>query len=108
MLDRIFYLEHRLAWFYVYKKWPEFQIDHINEIKTDNRIQNLRDVCQSKNLLNQSKPQKNSSTNLRGVSFSKTRNKYRAQIMISGKQNHLGWFDSAECAYKAYLKAKGV
>lgn len=102
------YLEHRLAWFYIYKKWPEFCIDHINEIKSDNRIANLRDVDQSTNLLNQSKPQKNNTTGFRGVTFSKSTNKYRAQLMIRGKQYELGRFDTPEEAHKAYLFRKGV
>ena len=105
-LDYRQYLEHRLAWFYIYKQWPKYQIDHINEIKTDNRISNLRDVGQTTNLLNQSKPQKNNISGLRGVSFFKRNGKYRAQLMISGKQHHLGYFDTAENAYQAYLLAK--
>jgi hypothetical protein len=100
------YLEHRLAWFYVYKQWPKYQIDHINEIKTDNRICNLRDVGQTTNLLNQSNPQKNNNSGFRGVCFFKGNGKYRAQLMISGKQHHLGYFDTAENAYQAYLSAK--
>jgi len=108
MLDGVFYLEHRLAWFYVYKKWPDFQIDHINEIKTDNRILNLRDVCQSKNLLNQSKPQKNNTTGFRGVSLRKENGKYRAQLKIDGKQKNLGEFETPEQAYQAYLSAKAA
>jgi hypothetical protein len=46
------YKSHRLAWMYVYGKWPEIEIDHINRIKTDNRICNLRDVTRSINNLN--------------------------------------------------------
>jgi hypothetical protein len=107
-IDYNFYLEHRLAWFYFYKKWPEFQIDHINEIKADNRIINLRDVCQTKNLLNQSKPQKNNNTGFRGVSYLKYNGKYRAQLAVNGKQNYLGQFDTPEQAYQAYLLAKVV
>ena len=43
---------HRVAWFLYYEKWPEQEIDHINRIKTDNRIKNLRDVSHSENLYN--------------------------------------------------------
>jgi hypothetical protein len=43
-IDGYGYRAHRLAWFYVYGKWPADQIDHINFIKTDNSINNLRDV----------------------------------------------------------------
>ncbi|HBC5385607.1 TPA: HNH endonuclease [Citrobacter koseri] len=35
---------HRLAWLYVHEHWPEGEIDHVNGIRDDNRIGNLRDV----------------------------------------------------------------
>ena len=37
-------LVHRIIWVLVYGKFPEQEIDHINGNKTDNRIENLRDV----------------------------------------------------------------
>ena len=44
-------LAHRLAWFYVHGVWPEFVIDHRNEVRHDNRIRNLRDIRQRKNVV---------------------------------------------------------
>lgn len=46
------YRAHRLAWLYVYGKWPNPEIDHINRVKTDNRIANLREADRSMNNLN--------------------------------------------------------
>lgn len=43
---------HRVAWVLYYGKWPTHQIDHINGIRNDNRISNLRDVTQSENMRN--------------------------------------------------------
>jgi hypothetical protein len=37
-----FYKAHRLAWLYIHGVWPEPEIDHINRIRDDNRIENLR------------------------------------------------------------------
>jgi hypothetical protein len=47
LLGKIFgksYRAHRIIWLWVYGKFPLEEIDHINHIKTDNRIINLRDV----------------------------------------------------------------
>ena len=46
------YMAHRLAWLYHYGEWPVNEIDHINNIKDDNRICNLRDVTHSENQQN--------------------------------------------------------
>jgi len=51
-VDGAKYLAHRLAWLYVHGVWPINQIDHINRMKTDNRINNLRDVIDGINKRN--------------------------------------------------------
>ena len=43
------YKAHRLAWLYEFGSFPNTNIDHINGIRTDNRISNLRAVSQSVN-----------------------------------------------------------
>jgi hypothetical protein len=50
--NKIQYKSHRLAWYLHYGTWPKGEIDHVNGIKTDNRINNLRDVTHTENMNN--------------------------------------------------------
>jgi hypothetical protein len=97
------YLQHRLAWLYVYGTMPSKNIDHINGIRNDNRIANLREATHLENHQNRSKTIKNS-TGYLGVVL--TRGRYIAQITVDKKHIYLGIYDTKEEAYDAYLKAK--
>lgn len=103
-IDNERYLAHRLAWFYVNKKWPLSQIDHINREKSDNKIKNLREVVCSENMQNKAMHPNNTS-GYRGVDWHKQSGKWRARIGVMGKQKNLGMFATAEEAYKAYKSA---
>lgn len=83
------YMAHRLAWLYHYGEFPTGEIDHINQIKQDNRIVNLRDVTKTENQKNRS-VNKNSVSGITGVYFSNSR--WYAQITINGKVTPLGSF----------------
>jgi hypothetical protein len=98
------YMEHRLAWYLYYGKWPEQTLDHINGIRTDNRICNLRDVSMRENVLNHQHPRKRSGLP-KGVFLSKDGKRYRAQAYKNGKRTYLGTFDSPEQAHQTYLEA---
>jgi len=103
VIDGKAYMAHRLAWLYIHGEWPKQQVDHINGCKTDNKIDNLRDVSQSENMLNQSKPRNGK---LLGVSWHKTTQKWSARLQINKKVNSLGYFDNEIMAHQAYLEAK--
>jgi len=105
-IDKKNYLSHRLAWLYVYGKLPEKFIDHINEIKNDNRICNLRLANNQQNKQNMSKPNKNNKIGLKGVYWHETGKKWVSIIVINGKNKHLGLFIAQQEAHEAYLKAK--
>ena len=94
------YLAHRLAWFYVHGVWPTDQIDHINRIRTDNRIANLRDVSRKQNQQNASKRSDNKSGHP-GVIWHKCVSKWRAHIRHNQKHIHLGCFTTIEEAIAA-------
>ena len=95
------YLSHRIAWFYVTRAWPKNQIDHINNIKVDNRLTNLREANNSQNQKNAGLRNDNSS-GYKGVNYHKITGKWRAQIRINSKKTHLGLYTTAEDASRAY------
>lgn len=86
-------LVHRIIWFLSTKRWPDKQIDHINGIKHDNRLSNLREATGSENQCNRG-IQKNNNTGIRGVYYSKWAKKYAAQIRINKKNIFLGYYNT--------------
>lgn len=95
------YAEHRLAWFYVHGEWPADQIDHINLVRTDNRISNLRQANRSQN---NSNVRVRSSSGFKGVQRDKC-GRFKAGLTHRGKYIYLGMFSSAEEAHRAYYEA---
>lgn len=87
---------HQFAWFCIYGNF-EKEIDHINGIRNDNRILNLRSITHQQNNFNKKS---------KGVYFQKDRNKWMAKIKINGKQINLGRFETELKAKEAYFKAK--
>lgn len=94
---RFVLLAHQFAWYFVNKEILE-NIDHINEIKSDNRIVNLRPSDSEKNQWNVS--------SRKGYYFSKKDNKFKGQIILNKKKIYLGLFEDEDSAKKAYLLAK--
>jgi len=96
---------HRVAWAIYYGKCPgNFEIDHINRDKSDNRICNLRLATRSQNSMNVP-AQKNNSSKLKGAHWNSRTGKYRSKIMLNGKEHFLGYFTTAEEASAAYAEA---
>lgn len=105
-IDGSHYKLHRLAWLYVYGEFPTDQIDHINGIKDDNRIENLRAVNNSENQRNK-RIQKNNNTGTHGVSWCSHRNKWRARVnKPDGTRVCLGRFSDIEKAIRARKAAE--
>ena len=103
-IDGCLHRAHRLAWLYVTGESPPSEIDHINCVKNDNRIANLRLATSAENKQNQSKAQKRNKAGFLGVSPHE--GKFQAQIKVDGKKMHIGRFNTPEEAHAAYLEAK--
>lgn len=91
------YAEHRLAWFYVHGDMPKLLIDHINHDRSDNRLDNLRQVTVSENARNRAK-NTNSRTQEVGIWYNKRTHKYIAQIRLHGRKVFQKAFDDVNDA----------
>ena len=89
---------HHFAWYCVYGNSDIEQIDHINGIKNDNRICNLRSVTHQQNQWNRN--------DRKGYSWNKSSNKWQSRIQVNRKLICLGTYNTEEEARQAYLNAK--
>ena len=97
---------HRLVYKFFHGFIPrEMQIDHRNNKRDDNRIENLQILFAKQNYRCQLKNRTNSS-GFPGVYFYRRNEKWAAQIKINGIRKYLGHFDTPKEAYKAYIAAK--
>ncbi len=102
-IGRKFFKAHRLAWFYVHGHWPHGDLDHINRIKDDNRIVNLRLASRGQNMSN-ARVYKNNKLRIKGV-HEAHKGSYTARISHKGTTFYLGTYPSIEAAC-AVLTAK--
>ena len=98
------HMEHRVAWYLHYGEWPTQQIDHINGVRSDNRIANLRLSTNSENMYNRKKPANNTSGH-KGVSWHSGYQRWQAAIAVNGNKMNLGRFATREDAAAAYQRA---
>ena len=97
------YPAHKIAWFLHFNQWPEY-IDHINGIRDDNRISNLRLSNPVKNSRNRKRPSNNTS-GCTGV-YKYSDKSWQARIHDNGKTVILGMFSTFDEAKKARKDAE--
>ena len=102
--DGVFYLAHRLAWALVHGEFPEV-IDHINGVKSDNRLINLRAATPRLNMENIRRARCSNLSGLLGAHTNK-HGTFDAKIQVRGKCIYLGRFPTANEAHAAYVNAK--
>lgn len=96
---------HRAAWAMHYGEIPSGHLDHINGIRSDNRISNLRLATQSQNMQNTA-TRKDNKHRVKGVHKRKDNGRFSAHIAVDGKSRYLGCFGSLEEAQNARLQAE--
>ena len=74
-------------------------VDHINNDKLDNRLENIQLLSNRENC---SKNSKKGYSKYVGVSWNKRVNKWISQIQINGKRIHLGYFSNEVEASEVY------
>ena len=77
-------------------------VDHIDNIRTNNNVSNLRWATHAENSFNQCLA-KNNTSGVKGVLFKKASKKWHAQIMIAGIPINLGYFTKKEDAIQARI-----
>jgi len=92
-----YYRRSRIIYFYVNGVWPS-QIDHINGLRSDDRISNLRESDQRRNAQNR--------PTAHGYSFHKKEQCFHAQCSHNNKHVFIGRYKDAKSAEKAYLEFK--
>lgn len=98
---------HRLAWLFVHGEMPNGHLDHINRIRNDNRIKNLRIATPSQNIGNSKMPSTNSS-GVKGVSWCAKAKKWIAFIAVNSRNRNLGSYETIQEAAAAYKGAAKV
>lgn len=104
-LDGVNLYVHRVAWALVHGARPSHDIDHINGERDDNRLSNLRVLRRHENLQNMRKRRPGAS-GVRGITWDKQTQTWRAQLSTQGKRINIGRFKDKEMAEAAYLEAK--
>jgi hypothetical protein len=90
------YLAHRLIYLYHHGNLPEF-IDHINLIKSDNRIENLRSCNRNENQRNHALKITNTS-GYKNITWNKKNNKWQVTLDLNGKKLYFGCYFNIDVA----------
>ena len=108
-IDGVQYRAHRLAILYSTGNLPAEEVDHLNRVKSDNRLVNLKVSSHAENGRNRALSSNNVS-GIHGVRYRKERNCWTAKIEFDGAVYNLGHFKDlfeAVCARKSAEREYG-
>jgi len=101
------FMAHRAAWFLHYGELPDCQLDHINRVRNDNRISNLRAASENTFHNNQNRAiGKNNTSGAIGVLWYAPKKRWIARIKVKGHNKYLGMFKDFDEAVAARKKAE--
>lgn len=98
------YRSHRIAWFLHHGRWPEKEIDHINGIKDDNRLCNLREVTHQENTRNSRRFRETGKLPGTFKRMTKDGPVWEGKRQRNGQYIYLGRFKTEREAHEAYLR----
>lgn len=99
--EGIKYSAHRMAWAFVHGIiMPDTELDHINNNRSDNRIENLRIATFNDNSFNQ-RMKRNNTSGVKGVSLHNLSGKWRGRVCMNGITHYVGHFNDLDTAKKA-------
>ena len=104
-VDGKLYLGHRLAWLHEFGQFPAGFLDHINGVRNDNRIDNLRPVTPSQNCHNE-RMRTNNTSGVKGVTWDKRRKSWVAKFWHEQKCINVGNFKNLDDAREAVMKKR--
>lgn len=104
-IDFVFHRAHRVAWLLAFGRWPELALDHINGVRDDNRLANLREATPQQNARNRGLCRRNTSGKV-GVHPIMGGALWGAEICFNGRGIYLGRFQCVGDAIAARCKAE--
>lgn len=100
------YQEHHVIWCMIHGQFPDHQIDHEDQDRSNNASYNLREVTKSENARNRAR-RSNTMVDEAGIWFCKKRKRYIAEITFEGKKVYQKSFtDIDEAIEQRAAKAK--
>lgn len=103
-VDWRLHMEHRLVFLWHHGYSPT-QIDHINQDRSDNRIENLRAATPAQNSANTAL-RANNTSGMRGVRWDSLRKKWKVDVHANGRSVFSARFDDVELAELVSIEAR--
>lgn len=104
VVDGKAYALHRLIFLHCYGYLPKI-VDHIDNDRTNNKIENLREVTQQQNCLNRV-THKNSKSGIKNVYFVTRMKKWCVAMTVQSKRKIIGYFEDLELAELVAIEAR--